>query len=144
MKKLFAALILPLLACSCVPPTPLSRIDRDPRKFEALSPTHQALVKRGEISRGMPPAAVEIAWGNPSQRFEGVQNGKLIQRWDYTGSRPIYGNSFYGGFGYGGFGRFGNCHPMGFGFGPDVTYVPYRIASVWFLNNRVDGWERLR
>ncbi len=33
---------------------------------------------------------------------------------------------------------------LGFGFGPEIAYIPYRVASVWFINNRVDSWERAR
>ena len=33
---------------------------------------------------------------------------------------------------------------VGFGVGPEVAYVPYRVGSVWFINHRVDSWERAR
>jgi hypothetical protein len=33
---------------------------------------------------------------------------------------------------------------VGFGIGPEIAYVPYRIASVWFVDNRVDAWERAK
>lgn len=33
---------------------------------------------------------------------------------------------------------------LGFGMGPEITYIPYRVASVWFVDRKVDSWERAR
>ena len=80
--------------------------------------------------------------------FQGSKNGKTTERWDYAGSRPVTVTNFYGGYGYGygpygPYGRYGYSG-LGFGMGPEIAYVPYRIASVWFVNHRVDSWERAR
>jgi hypothetical protein len=145
MKKHLPALSAVLMLASCVPSTPQSRIQRNPQKFEALGANHRSLVQQGQITRGMTTDAVYLAWGAPSGIFQGSKNGKATERWDYAGSRPVYATGFYGGYGYGygPYGRYG--HPgYAYGLGPEVAYVPYRIASVWFVNRRVESWERAR
>ena len=145
MKQLILLLISGLLASSCVPSTPQTRIQQNPAMFGALSPKDQNLVQQGTLAKGMPQDAVWLAWGPPAQRFEGFQSGKVSERWDYSGSYPVYSQQFYGGYGYGyGYGRYGRYQGPYYGFGPEVTFVPYRRASVWFVNDRVDSWERTR
>lgn len=143
MKKIVTALLAGLLFSSCVPSTPQARIEQNPGKFAALGKNEQNLVRQGQISRGMSPDTVTLAWGYPDRRFEGYRNSKRSERWDYSGSRPVYTTSFYGGYGYGRYGRRGYSG-LGLGFGPEVTYIPHHLASVWFVNNRVDSWERAR
>ncbi len=148
MKKLLACLTLGLVACSCVPSTPQARIQQTPAIFAALSPKEQQLVQRGEIAKGMSPNAVLLAWGTPAVRYEGSQKGRSSVRWDYTAAYPVYTNTYFGAFSYGGYGHYGHhgypYHGYGFGFAPEISYYPYRNSSVWFINNRVDAWERLR
>ena len=157
MHKFFTALALGLWLTSCVPSTPQARIQENPRKFSALSAKQQSLIQQGQICRGMSPDAVYLAWGSPSASFQGSQDGKNTERWDYAGSRPVQTASFYGAYGYGdypgygGYGRYGHGpygrhggSVVGFGFGPQVAYVPYRIASVWFIDQQVDAWERAK
>ena len=146
MKATLLPLLLALVFASCAPSTPQARIDREPEKFASLSTTDQGLVQQGLIDQGMPPAAVELAWGPPDRRFEGSKNQQATARWDYTGALPVYSSSLFGSFapGYGphyGRGRYAN---FGYGFGPEVIYVPSRLASVWFIDDKVDGWERAR
>lgn len=135
---------------SCAPTTPQSRIEQNPAAFAALSAKDQNTVRQGMISKGMSRDAVMLAWGQPSARVEGFRDGKASERWDYTGSEPVYTSSMYGGIGYyGGYrGRYGRYYgpyvPYGYGFGPTVTYVPYCKSRVWFVNGRVDAWERAR
>lgn len=94
-------------------------------------------MKSGRISRGMPPEAVVLAWGHPDRRYEGSKDGRTTERWDYSGSRPIY-TSRIGGYGIGRRGY----DDFGYALGPEVTFIPYHVASVWFVNRRVDSWER--
>ncbi|MES2440837.1 MAG: hypothetical protein V4584_17355 [Verrucomicrobiota bacterium] len=148
MKKLLSALLAGFVMCSCAPSTPQARIEKYPEKFAALGKKQQSLVQQGQIAPGMSGDAVMLAWGSPDQRFDGSKNSKQTERWDYSGSRPVYSSNFYGGYGYG-FGGYGNYgygpySAVGFGLGPEITYVPYRVASVWFVENRVDSWERVR
>ncbi|MDP3850523.1 MAG: hypothetical protein Q8Q59_08475 [Luteolibacter sp.] len=144
MKRLLTFLLAGLLVASCAPSTPQARIQRDPQKFEALGTKHRTLVKQGQIARGMTTDAVYLAWGAPSRTFQGSKNGRTTERWDYAGSRPVYTTNFYGAYG-GGYGRYrrGGYHGY-YGFGPEITYIPYRVASVWFIESRVDSWERAR
>lgn len=86
--------------------------------------------------------AVYLAWGPPSRTFQGSKNGRRTERWDYAGMRAVYTNNFYGSYGYWPYGP--RSRYACYGIGPEVTYLPYRIASVWFLDNRVDAWERAR
>jgi hypothetical protein len=91
----------------------------------------------------MSPDAVVLAWGAPSRRYSGVSNGTASERWDYMGSQPVYGNTF----GYGGWGGWNRWGGYGCG-GPfmynDVTFIPYRRATVLFKNQRVEAWEKMQ
>ena len=144
MKILVSALSAGLLLVSCVSYTPQTRIQQNPRMFSSLSAKDQDLVQRGLIARGMTPDAVFLAWGKPTAVMVGSRNNKNSERWDYAGARPVYTSSFYGSYGTGGYhGRGGYGYSgFGFGMGPDVAYVPHRLASVWFINHTVDAWER--
>ncbi len=146
MKGFYSALAVGLLLVSCVPSTPQARIQKDPSKFEALTASQRNLVEQGRISNGMPPEAVYLAWGSPSSIMQGSRDNKTTERWDYAGSRPVYTTNFYGSYGYarGPYGRYGRYGYSGFGVGPQVAYIPYRYASVWFVDGRVDAWERAR
>jgi hypothetical protein len=141
-----AALLAALLA-SCAPSTPDARIAAQPALFESLPAKQKDLVRQGRIDKGMGTDAVYLAWGRASREFEGSENGAPTLRWDYEGSTPVYHSSFYGsyGYGYGRYGRYGR-YPgyYGFGIGPEVTYLPYRRASVLFKSGRVISWERSR
>lgn len=127
-----------LVLGACTTPSPQTRIADNPQLFAALSPAHKELVSQGRIDRGMSPEAVFLAWGRASSVYEGSRGNTPILRWDYAGSRPVETMSVFGGYGYGRFGRYG------FGGGPEVAFVPYRAATVWFENQRVTSWERLR
>lgn len=121
--------------------TPEQRIAARTAAYEKLSEKHQELVSRGEISEGMSTEAVSLAWGSPDGRVEGLRNGKEMERWDYRGTRAVVNNNFFGAYRTGIF-RGYRYSGLGGGFGPSVTYVPYRRASVWFVSGRVDEWER--
>ncbi len=148
MKKIVTTLLAGLVICSCAPSTPQTRIERNPDKFAALGKKEKGLVQQGLITRGMTPDGVMFAWGLPAQRFEGSRDSKMMERWDYTATRPVYSTNFFGSYGYGYGGRRPYGHRsysgLGFGMGPEVAYVPYHVASVWFINHRVDSWERAR
>jgi len=149
MRILALVLVCGGILVSCAPSTPQTRIEKSPEKFAGLSQKNKALVQEGRIASGMAPAAVELAWGSPSRRFQGFKNQKASERWDYSASRPVYTTSFYGGYGHGAcmpYGRYGRrgYSALGFGFGPEVEYIPEHVASVWFVGNRVDSWERVQ
>ena len=145
MKNIVTALLAGLVFSSCVPSTPQTRIAQNPQQFAALGKKEKSLVQQGQITRGMSPDAVMLAWGYPARRYEGFRDSKKTERWDYAGSRPVYTSTYYGGYHYahGPYGHRGYSS-LGFGIGPEIAYVPYRVASVWFINDHVDSWERAR
>lgn len=128
---------------SCVPSTPQYRIQQRPADFEKLTEKQKQLVVRGEIEKGMSRDAVALAWGSPSAQIEGLRNGERQERWDYNGRQAVTSHNFYGGHAYGDYGPY-RYSGYRAGFGPEVTYLPYTKASVWFVKGRVNEWERLR
>jgi hypothetical protein len=142
---------LALLICSCTPSTPQTRIQERPGDFAQLSAKQKNLVSRGEIDKGMSQSAVSLAWGSPSGRVEGFRDGEYSERWNYYGQRAVVTHSFHGGyssdfghpFRHRGYHR--GYHP-GYhaDFGPEIVHIPYRKASVWFVDGRVNAWERLQ
>jgi hypothetical protein len=149
MMLLPAALSAVILA-SCVPSTPESRIAAQPAMFEGLPAKQKELVRQGHIDKGMGTDAVYLAWGKASREYDGSEGGAATLRWDYNGSMPVYSDNAFGsygygwGYGYGRYGRYGAYPYYGVGWGPEVTYVPYRRASVLFHNGKVFSWERVR
>ncbi len=146
MKKLIAISCLGLfmvIVPSCAPSTPETRIRKHPQDYAKLSEKHKEAVARGEIARGMSKEAVLLAWGSPAARIEGLRNGKFSERWNYEGRQAVTHHHFFGGYTSGGYGRYGYSG-YNAGFGPEVTYIPYVSASVWFVDGRVDEWERQR
>lgn len=132
-----------LLAVSCTTSTPASRIAERPLAFEQLSEKYKELVQRGEIGKGMDMSAVALAWGEPSSRVEGFSGARMTERWEYNGSRPVVTNTFYSGFDRGFYGPYRSTG-LGAGFGPQVVHVPFRKSTVWFINGKVNEWERLK
>lgn len=134
---------------SCAPSTPAARIAAQPAMFAALPARQKELVRQGQIDKGMGTDAVYLAWGKASREYEGYEGRAKTLRWDYNGSTPVYSHGYFGAFGWG-YGRFGPSYGYspynyyGAGFGPEVTYVPYRRASVLFRNGSVTSWERSR
>ncbi|MEM1083573.1 MAG: hypothetical protein AAGI48_05585 [Verrucomicrobiota bacterium] len=146
MIRPFAAIGVIALLVSCTPTTPEARIEQSPTKFWKLSDEDQRLVRQGQIRRGMNSDAVYYAWGRPSRQFSGADEESSTMRWDYAGSTPVYSSNIYGSYGYGyrRYGRYGRYPYYGYAVSPQVTYVPYRKATVWFRDDRVTKWERSR
>lgn len=145
---LLTSLVFIFVISSCTPSSPQTRIQNRPQDFQQLSDQHKELVRRGEIAKGMSKAAVALSWGSPTEHIEGFRNGKFSERWNYNGERAVVQHNYHGGFFRGHGGPYSPySYPRyrgGFGpdFGPDVTYIPYRKASVWFVEDRVNEWER--
>ncbi|NJM38596.1 MAG: hypothetical protein HC845_12450 [Akkermansiaceae bacterium] len=144
MKKILFCLLIGAALSACVPSTPHARIQANPEKYAALSGREQELVRQGIVDKGMSKDAVLLSWGPPSQRFEGYQNSRRTERWDYVKSRAVANTHYSIGYGYGGYGRFGRSSYFGLAAGPDFTYVPTYSGSVWFAKDRVVSWERAR
>ena len=146
MKKILLAIcstFFCVLAVSCAPSTPEARIAERPVAFDKLSEKHKELVQRGEIEKGMDMSAVALAWGNPSNQVEGFDGKSRMERWEYIGTQPVVTNTFYSGYRYGTYGRY-RYSGADAGFGPEITYFPYRKSTVWFIGGKVNEWERLR
>ncbi|MBK1833856.1 hypothetical protein [Roseibacillus ishigakijimensis] len=140
------ALATALLFSSCGTSNPTSRIEKNPHLYNQLSLAEQELVSQGRIEKGMSPHAVYLALGSPDRQLEGEADGVHTMRWDYTSLYPVYHNHVYGywGSGYGRYGRYGHRGYHGFGYAPTIEYVPARSGTVWFENNVVKSWERVR
>jgi hypothetical protein len=137
MKHLhISAILVALVFASCAPSTPDARIVARPELFEKIPTQQKELIRQGRIDKGMSTDAVYLAWGKASRVYEGSENNVPILRWDYTGATPVYHTNFYGGYGHGRYSHYG------VGITPEVTYVPYRRATVLFRNGRVASWER--
>jgi outer membrane protein assembly factor BamE (lipoprotein component of BamABCDE complex) len=150
MRPLIPAAIACMLLASCMSygpsaATPQGRISRNAGTYSLLSPEHRQLVASGKICEGMSKDAVKIAMGRPSRVMEESRHGKMRERWDYMRERavPTSRVGISAGYGHGypyRYGGYGSCYPMH----QDVAYVPYRVATVWFVNGRVDSWEQLQ
>jgi len=142
----FLAAATATLFAACAPSTPQSRVEANRAAYAGLTERQQSLVSQGQIEEGMPPQAVYIAWGKPSRDYVGQDGGEATRVWEYSGSQPVYSTNYYGGYGYrsGGYGRYRRSSYYGYGVSPQVTYVPYRKATVWFIDDQVRKWERAR
>ena len=107
--------------------------------YSKLSSDHRELVAQGKISEGMPMDAVFLAWGPPARTYQSSSRNKQRERWDYYSSRAVQTDYGYG-YGYLRHHHYdGGCAP--YYVAPEVTFVPYRSATVWFENGVVDSWE---
>lgn len=157
MKNRIEIFVLTLsmgLLSQCTPPSAVDRIARNPSVYMAQPKAHQSLIQRGELARGMSRDAVMLAWGRPSESFEGTEKGVNMERWNYLGSRTTYQDNFGMGFGnaWGGpwVGPWGGpfCGGPGmfqsFYYGPQAIRTPYQKATVLFVRDKVESWERMK
>jgi len=145
MKNLLIVLALALTLVSCVPPaTPQTRIGSNHAAFSKLSLEQQQLVRQGQIATGMSTDAVYLAWGRPARVFSGSKDGRNRERWDYAANRPTYVQPMTSPYYYGPYGSRRNYRYHDPLMMPEVAYIPYREASVWFMNGKVESWERER
>jgi type II secretory pathway pseudopilin PulG len=144
------SIVLAGILPSCIPMSPEQRIEKNPSAFLALPLKQQQQVRQGQISRGMSPQAVLLAWGAPSRRYEGMNDGVATQRWDYFGSQPVFTNQWAYGSGWGRSRLWGACGAWGpnqWGdpfLGTDIAYIPYRRATIVFKDEKVDSWEKMQ
>ncbi len=143
MKNILIFLLAPLalLLANCAPQTPESRIAKHPEIYNSLSDSQKEQVAQGHISNGMPSGGVFLAWGAPATKSEGQKGNTPFVRWDYTNLKPVYTWNYWGyGYyprGYYGVGSYG-------GPTPEVTYIPYKSASVFLTNDKVARWEKMQ
>ncbi len=152
MKSLPLALTAALAAmcfAGCAS-TPHTRIEKFPAAYAALSPAHKTAVLQRRVEEGMTRDGVFFAWGPPARVTQGSEAGKAVEQWEYVDHEPVYTTRLSVGLGYGygrhgGYGRYGGYYPPGyggFGYGPEVTYVPREAARVDFQDGVVTRWVR--
>jgi hypothetical protein len=141
LLHLAAAALAALAFSSCATQTPQTRIANNPAQYNRLPEKHKRLVEQGQLTKGMSPDAVLLAWGQPERRSEGSAGGVSTMRWDYAGLKPVYNTGFYGGYGWGGYRGYRRGYPY-VGVTPSVSYVPERRATVLFRSGKVHSWER--
>jgi hypothetical protein len=137
-KSLFL-LLCAFLFSGCKTATVETRKQERSSAYAQLSPEFKSLVDQGRIKVGMPPDAVYIAWGKPSQILQGessegsvttwLYHGTTYEEYRYWGYRPYY----YRGPGYW-------SEPY-----LERDYVPrsYVQAEVIFQNGVVKSWRSL-
>ncbi len=139
MKTLYngiAALCIGLFLASCST-TPQVRIEENPQVFQSLSAQEQQLVAAGQISTGMSPQAVFLAWGYPNNTpVQGESKGKHFMKWIYTTTQSYTTQTAWTGpyWGYGGW------------YDPyysrlDTRFIETPVAEVTFENNKVVNWQ---
>ena len=139
-----ALCLLLVLGSACAPSTPQTRIDRNPELYQALTAAEQERVAQGELRKGMSKEAAFLAWGAPNRKSTGEKDGTPRERWDYLDRAPVYQSNLYGGYRSGYYGPYGRYSGIGFAAGPEITYVPYRKATIWFIRDKVDSWEQVQ
>jgi hypothetical protein len=140
MKITFIPILLlsGLLVASCST-TPQERIDANLPAFQKLAPQEQSLVLAGQISLGMTPEAVKLAWGDPDSISRGNLDGIPSERWIYQKG----GSGFSFGVG-GGVGHYHNGSSMiGTGIGTTfpISTIPPNTSYVLFSKGKVTAWE---
>lgn len=131
------AIVFSILASCAAPVT--RRIERNPEIYAKLSEKHKQNVQLGKVEEGMTKEGVFLSWGPPSRVAKGTSSGKPLEKWVYTGERPVWRQEY--GMGWGGWGR-GSCgfyDPYFYG-GPVVDYIPFDAAHVDFVDGRVTAW----
>lgn len=132
-----------LFLSSCAPVNQKTRIEKNPTIYEKLPESHKALVRQGQIKKGMHKDGVFLAWGKPNSVTQGFKSNRSFEKWIYTSSTPVYRHGFNPYFGYGwGSGRRGWGSIYGVGINPGVSYVKRPRATVSFNSyNKVESWE---
>lgn len=146
LHLLLASSFVFLGSCATSATFRMKRIEANPEIYQALSPEDQALVQSGKIREGLDKKAVFLSWGRPDDIRQGSRKGVPYETWHFSTHRA---HSTVGvGMGYGFYPYYGHyrtpyyAYPH-YGFYPSVTttYVPVKLGSVEFLNDKVVSWE---
>lgn len=142
MKLLFSTIVglAAVLLASCASVTPQTRIDANPGIYQSLSDKERTLVRTGQITKGMKPPAVFLAWGAPDEKTGGQADNESFESWTYTRSQPVTSTSFGPYIGYGNWYRRG--YYSGVTLSPRVYYRQEPYAKVEFRRGKVVSWER--
>lgn len=132
-----------LAGCSTVN----SRIASDPGDFNQLTPAQQAMVKSGQITVGLPAAAVRMALGDPTRITVRTNSQGQTQIWHYSDTY-YYDYGPYWGIGWaGGFGPYRRGWGWGGWYDPWWDMPPYPVIGpdrirVTIQNDRVVSIEQ--
>lgn len=126
------------LAVSCSS-SPQERIHADMPAYQKLSSKDQSMVLAGQISPGMTPEAVKLAWGEPDSISRGNLNGIPSERWLYQ--KGGSGFSFGVGAGVGHFHNSSSMLGTGIGTSFPITTIPPNMSYVLFTKGKVTAWE---
>ncbi len=120
--------------------SPLERIEANRPAFQQLPSSQQTLVLQGQITTGMSPEAVRLAWGDPDHITTGVVNHLSVERWIY---RKNGGWSFGVGAGVSHFHDSSRwLNGSGLGIGVPLGSIPPNTSWVLFTNDKVTSWEQ--
>ena len=137
--KLIAFISLLVLVAGCARSTIETRKQERYEAYAGLGEETRRLVDAGKIQVGMPPDAVYIAWGKPSEILEGESAQGHITTWLYYGThfeeirywsyRPVHYQHYY------------PYHEPYLRY----DYLPrsYVQAEVSFENGMVKNWQML-
>lgn len=101
------------------------------------------MARGGNIASGMSQDAVYFSWGRPARVTSETRKRLQTVRWDYARLKPLtrdpdaytsYGRAF--------------THPsypdqLTSSIRPSRDPIPYRSATVWFIDGKVAEWERV-
>ncbi len=134
--SIISALALSFICASCST-TPQVRIEENPQVYQSLTPDEQKLVSAGQISTGMSPQAVFLAWGYPNNTpVRGENNGSQYMKWIYTASTAYMTQTAWVD-PYWGYHR----HYDPYYSRMNTTYIETPVAEVTFVNNKVTEWQ---
>lgn len=89
-----AALLLSQLT-GCAGNSPQARAEHTPT-FAALPARDQQLALAGQVRAGMSPEAVAVAWGQPTQVFQGKAGERRLLAWVYLRAAPVRAGADFG------------------------------------------------
>lgn len=127
MKSLIILSILAILlvqACASSKTSLNRRIDQNGTLFHQKSFSEKQAITNGNIVPGMTRDAVYLAWGDPKQRLEGVEDGLTYEEWIYEKYSPKPNFS------------------IGVGSGPGVGLKKSTTKTVRFVEGRVTDYQK--
>ncbi len=145
-RSLLCAVLLALLAgCASNATLRQRRVEANPEAYQRLSEADRRLVSQGKIREGMNKEGVFLSWGRPDEIRQGSKQKVPYEIWNYSAHRPhthshlSLGYDVYPYY----FRRGPYYHYPHLTLGPAVTttYVPIKVGSVEFLNDKVVSWE---
>lgn len=102
------------------------------------------MVRGGKITQGMSMNAVHFAWGKPATITRETRNQQETTRWDYVRSKPTFNDpDAYTSYARA-FADPTSSDQLTTPKRSSRALIPNRSATVWFVDGKVDEWERIR